>query len=99
VFFQLAEEAGIPAGVINIVTCSRDNAAEVGRLLCESPLISKISFTGSTNVGKVRQERNVIDSKGLRLLINELCIWRKVLLMYLEAGAINVFGRRCCECI
>lgn len=49
---QLAEQAGIPAGVINVVTASRAHAAEVGAVLCESPLVSKISFTGSTATGK-----------------------------------------------
>ena len=51
---KLAEEAGIPAGVLNVVTCDRDNAPDVGRVLCENPLVAKISFTGSTATGKVR---------------------------------------------
>jgi len=50
---QLAEEAGIPAGVLNCVTCSRDNASAVGKVLTEHPLVAKISFTGSTAVGKI----------------------------------------------
>ena len=50
---ELAEEAGIPAGVFNIVTCSRDNASKVGQVLCGDPLVSKISFTGSTITGKI----------------------------------------------
>ncbi|XP_012939344.1 glutarate-semialdehyde dehydrogenase isoform X2 [Aplysia californica] len=50
---QLAEEAGLPAGVLNVVTGSRDNAAALGKELCESPIVSKISFTGSTAVGKI----------------------------------------------
>ncbi len=45
----LAEEAGIPAGVINIVTGS---ASEIGAELTENPLVRKITFTGSTEVGK-----------------------------------------------
>ena len=52
-YSQLAEEAGVPAGVLNVVTCSRDYASEVGKELCENTLVSKISFTGSTAVGKV----------------------------------------------
>jgi succinate-semialdehyde dehydrogenase/glutarate-semialdehyde dehydrogenase len=47
----LAEEAGIPPGVFNIVT-STDSRA-VGKELTESPLVRKFSFTGSTEVGKV----------------------------------------------
>ena len=45
----MAEEAGIPRGVLNVVTCSRENAAEVGKVLCTSPLVNAISFTGSNN--------------------------------------------------
>lgn len=47
----LAEEAGIPAGVFNVVTASKP--APVGTALTSSPLVRKISFTGSTRVGKV----------------------------------------------
>jgi succinate-semialdehyde dehydrogenase/glutarate-semialdehyde dehydrogenase len=46
----LAEQAGIPAGVVNIVTGS---AGEIGDELCENPLVKKITFTGSTEVGKM----------------------------------------------
>ncbi|MCV0397977.1 MAG: NAD-dependent succinate-semialdehyde dehydrogenase [Rhizobiaceae bacterium] len=46
----LAEEVGIPKGVLNIVTGS---ASEIGDELCENPLVRKITFTGSTEVGKV----------------------------------------------
>lgn len=53
VFNKLAKEAGIPAGVLNVVTSSRDNASQVGKMICESPLVTKMSFTGSTFVGKV----------------------------------------------
>jgi acyl-CoA reductase-like NAD-dependent aldehyde dehydrogenase len=45
---------GIPPGVINVVTSDRANSAGVGTVLCEHPLVSKISFTGSTATGKVR---------------------------------------------
>ncbi|RUZ79707.1 NAD-dependent succinate-semialdehyde dehydrogenase [Mesorhizobium sp. M7A.F.Ca.US.006.01.1.1] len=48
---ELAMQAGIPAGVLNIVP-SKD-AAGIGRLLCEHPVIRKLSFTGSTAVGKL----------------------------------------------
>lgn len=50
---ELAERAGIPAGLINIVTSSRANAAEVGGALTGSDKVRKISFTGSTAVGKI----------------------------------------------
>jgi succinate-semialdehyde dehydrogenase/glutarate-semialdehyde dehydrogenase len=47
----LAEQAGVPAGVFNIIT-TRDSRG-VGKELTESPLVRKFSFTGSTEVGKV----------------------------------------------
>lgn len=50
---KLAEDAGFPKGVLNVVTSSRQHAAEVGNLLCTSPKIAGISFTGSTDVGKL----------------------------------------------
>jgi len=46
----LAEEAGIPAGVLNVVPTSRPG--EVGDVLLDSPAVRKISFTGSTETGR-----------------------------------------------
>ncbi|XP_049585732.1 succinate-semialdehyde dehydrogenase, mitochondrial isoform X2 [Syngnathus scovelli] len=46
-------EAGLPAGVFNVVPCSREQTPSVGRVLCSNPLVRKISFTGSTATGKV----------------------------------------------
>ena len=45
---ELAERAGIPAGVLNIVT---GDAIEIGGVLTSSPIVRKLSFTGSTGVG------------------------------------------------
>lgn len=50
---ELAEQAGIPAGVFNVVPCSRENTPSVGEVLCTDPLVAKISFTGSTATGKI----------------------------------------------
>ncbi len=47
----LGEEAGVPAGVFNVVTTS--DAATVGKELCDNPVVRKLSFTGSTEVGKI----------------------------------------------
>jgi succinate-semialdehyde dehydrogenase/glutarate-semialdehyde dehydrogenase len=47
----LAEEAGIPAGVLNVVTSS--SASKVGKVFCDSAVVRKLSFTGSTHVGKI----------------------------------------------
>ncbi|MGB0894467.1 MAG: NAD-dependent succinate-semialdehyde dehydrogenase [Parashewanella sp.] len=47
---ELAEKAGIPAGVLNVVT---GDAQVIGKVLCESPVVKKLSFTGSTDVGRL----------------------------------------------
>jgi succinate-semialdehyde dehydrogenase / glutarate-semialdehyde dehydrogenase len=47
---ELAERAGIPAGIVNILTGS---AKEIGGELTSSPIVRKLSFTGSTEVGKL----------------------------------------------
>lgn len=51
----LCEEVGIPAGVVNIVTGS---ASEIGKALTTHPLVKKITFTGSTEVGKMLIEQS-----------------------------------------
>ena len=51
-FAEIFEEAGVPGGVLNVVTCSRDNVSEVGTELVENPLVKGVSFTGSTAVGR-----------------------------------------------
>lgn len=53
----LAEEAGFPAGVINVLPTSRQKTPEIGNFLCDTPDISVISFTGSTEVGKMLLRR------------------------------------------
>ncbi|OZI34512.1 succinate-semialdehyde dehydrogenase (NADP(+)) [Bordetella genomosp. 10] len=45
----LAEEAGVPAGVIHVITGS---SSDIGAALCESDVVRKLSFTGSTEVGR-----------------------------------------------
>ncbi len=47
---QLALEAGFPEGVINMVTTA--SSKEVGKVMTEHPVVRKVSFTGSTEVGK-----------------------------------------------
>ncbi|KAF7300260.1 Succinic semialdehyde dehydrogenase [Mycena kentingensis (nom. inval.)] len=49
---ELARRAGVPDGVINVVTTLK-NVAEVGKELCESKIVKKVSFTGSTPVAKL----------------------------------------------
>ena len=50
---DIAQEAGIPDGVVNIVTADAANSIEVGKVLCSSPIARHLSFTGSTPVGRI----------------------------------------------
>ena len=47
----LAERAGIPKGVFSIVTSS--SSSEIGKEFCENPVVRKLTFTGSTEVGRI----------------------------------------------
>ncbi|NOC85460.1 NAD-dependent succinate-semialdehyde dehydrogenase [Ruegeria sp. HKCCD6428] len=47
----LAEQAGVPAGVFNVVPSSQ--ASEIGKEFCENPGVRKLTFTGSTEVGRI----------------------------------------------
>ncbi|MGH1358605.1 MAG: aldehyde dehydrogenase family protein [Burkholderiaceae bacterium] len=51
-FAEMFREAGVPDGVLNVVTCSRDNVTAVGEALIDHPRVKGISFTGSTPVGR-----------------------------------------------
>ena len=51
-FAEVLEEAGVPAGVFNVVSCSRGSVEEVGEELIDNPAVKGISFTGSTAVGR-----------------------------------------------
>ena len=46
----LAVEAGVPTGVLQVVT---GDAKAIGAVMCESPIVTKLSFTGSTEVGRI----------------------------------------------
>jgi len=50
---QLGVEAGLPSGVLGLVTGSAEDAPEIGRTLTGSPTVRKLGFTGSTEVGKL----------------------------------------------
>ncbi|AMD19803.1 HCL348Cp [Eremothecium sinecaudum] len=63
---QLAAKAGFPPGTINVVLTLK-RVKEIGLALCKSPLVSKISFTGSTAVGKILAEQSASTLKKLSL--------------------------------
>ncbi|MGE5467884.1 MAG: NAD-dependent succinate-semialdehyde dehydrogenase [Ignavibacteria bacterium] len=50
---ELAQRAGFPAGVFNVVTGAAESAAKIGGELTASPIVRKLSFTGSTEVGRL----------------------------------------------
>ena len=52
---ELAEQAGIPPGVMSLIT---GNSSEIGKELCSNPLVRKVSFTGSTEVGRLLMEQS-----------------------------------------
>src|SRR5712692_10243186 len=54
---KLAEEAGLPAGVLGIVTGAAEDAPVIGRELTSNPIVRKLGFTGSTEVGKLLMEQ------------------------------------------
>ncbi|MCB0520109.1 MAG: NAD-dependent succinate-semialdehyde dehydrogenase [Lewinellaceae bacterium] len=61
----LAEQAGFPPGVLNIVTTSQP--AAVGNELTDNPLVRKLSFTGSTEIGKLLMKQSAGTVKKLSL--------------------------------
>jgi len=54
---ELAARAGFPPGVINIVTADAEQSIVVGKVLCDSPVVRKLSFTGSTAVGRILMQQ------------------------------------------
>ena len=50
---ELAQRAGVPEGVINILTADASQSIAIGKTLCASPTVRHLSFTGSTEVGRI----------------------------------------------
>ena len=64
---ELALRAGIPPGVLNMVTADSDNSIAVGKALCASPVVRHISFTGSTEVGRILMAQSAPTVKKMSL--------------------------------
>jgi len=66
---RLAAQAGIPPGVLEMVTADASTASQVGRVFCTDPSVRKVSFTGSTAVGKtlMRQSSETVQRLSLEL--------------------------------
>ena len=50
---ELAMRAGMPAGVLNVLTADAEQSIAIGKLLCSSDIVRHLSFTGSTEVGRI----------------------------------------------
>ena len=66
---ELAVQAGLPAGVLNLIVADAPNAPAIGLALCTSPVVRKVSFTGSTEVGRIllRQAADSVKKLSLEL--------------------------------
>jgi succinate-semialdehyde dehydrogenase / glutarate-semialdehyde dehydrogenase len=64
---KLAEEAGVPAGVFNVVTGDAEDAPAIGREMTSNPIVRKLGFTGSTEVGKLLMEQSARQVKKVSL--------------------------------
>ena len=64
---ELAMRAGIPAGVLNLLTADGPNSIAVGKVFCASDTVRHISFTGSTEVGRILMAQSAPTVKKLAL--------------------------------
>jgi succinate-semialdehyde dehydrogenase/glutarate-semialdehyde dehydrogenase len=64
---ELAQRAGLPPGVFNVVPSDAQHSIEVGRVWCDSPVVRKLSFTGSTEVGRILMQQCAPTLKKLSL--------------------------------
>ena len=64
---ELAMRAGIPAGVLNILTADSANSIAIGKVLCASDVVRHISFTGSTEVGRILMAQSAPTVKKMSL--------------------------------
>ncbi len=64
---ELAIRAGIPAGVLNMVTADSTQSIAVGKVICASDVVRHLSFTGSTEVGRILMAQSAPTVKKLSL--------------------------------
>ena len=64
---ELAMRAGIPPGVLNILTADGDNSIAIGKVICASDIVRHLSFTGSTEVGRILMAQSAPTVKKLSL--------------------------------
>jgi len=54
---ELAQRAGMPPGVLNVITADATRSIEIGKVLCSSDVVRHLSFTGSTEVGRILMQQ------------------------------------------
>ncbi len=64
---ELAQRAGMPPGVLNIVTADSEQSIAIGNVLCASDTVRHLSFTGSTEVGRILMKQCAPTVKKLSL--------------------------------
>jgi len=64
---ELALRAGLPAGVLNLLSADSDNSIAIGKVLCASDTVRHISFTGSTEVGRILMAQSAPTVKKMSL--------------------------------
>jgi succinate-semialdehyde dehydrogenase/glutarate-semialdehyde dehydrogenase len=64
---ELAQRAGLPPGVFNVLPSDSIHSIEIGKVLCQSPVVRKLSFTGSTAVGRILMQQSAPTLKKLSL--------------------------------
>ena len=64
---ELALRAGIPAGVLNMLSADSENSIAIGKVLCASDVVRHISFTGSTEVGRILMAQSAPTVKKMSL--------------------------------
>jgi succinate-semialdehyde dehydrogenase/glutarate-semialdehyde dehydrogenase len=64
---ELALRAGLPAGVLNLLSADSDNSIAIGKALCASDTVRHISFTGSTEVGRILMAQSAPTVKKMSL--------------------------------
>jgi succinate-semialdehyde dehydrogenase/glutarate-semialdehyde dehydrogenase len=64
---ELASRAGIPHGVINVITADAEQSIAIGKTLCASSIVRHLSFTGSTEVGRILMAQSAPTVKKLAL--------------------------------
>ncbi len=64
---ELAQRAGMPAGVLNMLTSDAAGSVSIGKVLCASDVVRHLSFTGSTEVGRILMAQSAPSVKKLSL--------------------------------